>query len=102
MKLKTLPKETIAEILHFIADTESFEETQKILGDSLEVGDLRRALREIGDHLRREAVQEKAAAPSFDVQSNDYLSPQARQLLSCLTPREERIVLKAFGFLEQV
>ncbi|MBI1909898.1 MAG: hypothetical protein HYS22_06995 [Deltaproteobacteria bacterium] len=101
MKINALPKEVVAELLNFIADTEPFEETGKILGDSVEIGDLRRALREIGQALRREAASEKEKNLPFDSKSNGYLSPEAERLLSCLTPREERIVLKTFGFLDK-
>ena len=98
MKIKALPKETLAELLHFLADTESFEQTTQILGASVAIGDLRRALREIGSVLRKEAQEEAKAAGSTSSNENSHLSPKAKELLSCLTPREERIVSKTFGF----
>ncbi|MDO8643992.1 MAG: hypothetical protein Q7S00_03370 [bacterium] len=97
MKIKALPKEVVAELLHFLADTESFQETIQVLGESVEIADLRRALREVGSALRQEAQEEAQAVRTTSSQNNKHLSPKAREILTCLTPREERIISKTFG-----
>lgn len=101
MEIKTMPKETLGDLLHFIADTESFQETLNLLGDSVEVGQLKRALRELGTRLRDEAKDEAPATAAMNLKQNPFLTEQVKEIISYLTPKEERKVIERFGFLEK-
>ena len=99
--MDALPKEKLSHLLRFIADTEGFEKTLEVLGDSISLGEMRRALRELGALLQQEVVQKSERNTVVGLRDNPHISSVARKVLTCLTPREERIVAKTFGFIDQ-
>jgi hypothetical protein len=100
MKLKSLPKELFVEILDYLADYEHLEGLAHILEGEYTVLDVRSALRELSLFLRKELEVEKDEKSLFDYRKDERLSPQVRELLSVLSPGDERRLLARFGLLE--
>ncbi|MBI2068430.1 MAG: hypothetical protein HY539_04770 [Deltaproteobacteria bacterium] len=98
MKIRSLPKEILAEVLRAIADYEKLDGLQQVVSADFSLEETRTALRELAVQLREEAVQEKMES---DVPpSRESFSDETRNLLARLSPREEKRLLKAFGFFE--
>lgn len=98
MKIQSLPKEVLVELIHYLADYERFEGLESILGGDFPMEDARAALRELAVQLRLEFDEEREET-SVGV-SPQYLSVPSKKLLSALSPREEKKLLKAFGFFK--
>lgn len=98
MKLSTLPKEFVTELLVYIAEKETFTETTKALGDGVSATEIKAALREIASELQKELATEKSG---YDVAGCDYLSKHSKKIIACLSPLEETNLLKAFGLIEK-
>jgi len=96
--IKKMPKETLAELVEYIADNESFCCIEKNLCGSMELQEVREALKELSLELKREAALETGAGN--DVRSDKIVSKKARDLLACLSTYEEKKLLRAFGFGE--
>lgn len=99
MECKTMPKETAAEVLQFLSEHEDFRSIADLIGEDLAVEEVRALLRELAAELRREA----AASPrtTYDVGRCQYLTGSAKQIISCLSPMEEKTILSAFGLIDQ-
>lgn len=97
--IKTMPKDTAAELLRYLAENEDFTSIEKIAGGDVSVDEVKALLRELSDTLAREAAAEYKA--SFDVKGNKILSKGAKSIISCLSPREEKALLTAFGLIEK-
>ncbi len=95
MKIQSIPKELLAEILHYMADDESLEGLGKVIGEVALLEDVRAALRELAVQLAKQVDQQKEEGTL--VYPNN-LSASARALLSSLSPTEERRLLKSFGY----
>lgn len=93
-----MPKETLAELLLFLADNEKFVSVSRDLKRGVTVEETRSALRELAGELAREAGQEQG--PS-DVKGDVRLSRKTKDVISCLSPNEEKALLTAFGFAEK-
>lgn len=98
MELKTMPLETAAEVLQFLAEHEDFSAVAQAVGEDLAVEEVRALLRELMIELRREAA--KAPRAAFDVTKCRHLTGQSKQLISYLSPMEEKTLLGAFGLAE--
>lgn len=95
--LKTMPKETAAELLFFLADNEDFSSVEKMGDSDITVEEVRAVLRELASALNREA---SANWKSFDVKGKG-LSKEAKNVISSLSPREEQSLLTAFRLIEK-
>ncbi|MBI2980907.1 MAG: hypothetical protein HYY44_01140 [Deltaproteobacteria bacterium] len=98
MKIQSLPKDLLAEVIHYIADYESLDGLRENLAADFTQGAVRGALREVAVQLLTEVEEEKEAGrPEV---SAGLLSRESKELLSSLSPLEGKKLLKAFGFLD--
>lgn len=100
MKLKSLPKELFAEVLDYLADFEHLHGLNEILDGEHTVQHVRSALREAANILRKQMVAEKEEKSLTEYRKDVRLSEQVRNLLSILSPGDERKLLDRFGFLD--
>jgi hypothetical protein len=94
----TMPKETLAELLSYLADNEPFDSVRKNLAGAVEVAEVRAALRELALSIKREAAAEGAGFG--DAAKRGSFTRKSKALLSCLSSLEEEKLMKAFGFPE--
>lgn len=99
MDLKTMPKETAAEVLQFLSENEEFRSVAETVGEDLAVEEVRALLRELAMELRRDAAVSPRSA--YDVTKCRHLTGVAKQIISCLSPMEEKTMLSAFGLIDQ-
>ncbi len=99
MKINTMPKETLAELLLFLADREEFPAVQELLSGGVAIAEVRTALQELALELRKEAQQENEV--DYNPQKDSKLSKEAKTIISYLSPGEEKTLLKAFGLIEK-
>ena len=90
-----LPKETLSELLLFLVENEEFRSIEKL--GSFTPLQLKEALKELAVHLRQQADRETDLS-KVDYKHFEELSPQVKQVLSTLTPREFQTLFKHFGF----
>ena len=90
-----LPKETLSELLFFLVENEEFRSIEK-LGSFTPI-QFKEALKELALHLRQEADKEHDLS-KVNYKHFDELSPQVKQVLATLTPREFQTLFKHFGF----
>lgn len=100
MNITVIPKETLAELLLFLAENESFESVEKLLGAEVNVTEIRAAFREIADELKKEVAQEVGKLGA-EIKKELRVSRQTRQILSYLSPGEEKTLFQALGILEK-
>ncbi|MBI2082057.1 MAG: hypothetical protein HYT76_00670 [Deltaproteobacteria bacterium] len=98
MKIQSLPKDLLAEVIHYIADYESLDGLRENLAADFTQEDIRGALREVAVQLLKEIEEEKESGRSEI--STRLLSQESKELLSSLSPLEGKKLLKAFGFLD--
>jgi hypothetical protein len=96
MELKTMPKKTAAELLAFLAENETFDSLERELNGSVDCGEVKALFREMSLQLHSQADAEESATFS----GNPHLTRRAKQLLTCLSPTEEKALSKAFGLVE--
>lgn len=99
MDIQTMPKETLAELLFFLAENEVFSSVEKLLVDGVTVEEVRAALREVAEGLRREAAAEQDK--QYNAQKDNRLSKEAKTIISYLSPGEEKSLLTAFGLIDK-
>lgn len=99
MDIKTMPKDTLAELLFFLAENETFDSVQKLLADGVTVEEVRAGLRELAEGLRREATLE--LSKQYNAQKDTRLTKEAKTIISYLSPGEEKTLLTAFGLVEK-
>lgn len=95
MKIQSLPGDVVAELLHYLADHDSWQGLGQTLGGDFSLEDAKAALRELAVQLRQE--EERATEEKGTNDLKKFLSPEARHLISALSPREEKKLLKVFG-----
>jgi hypothetical protein len=100
MKLKSMPRELFVEILDYLADHEHFEGLDKVLDSGHSVEDVRSSFRELSLYFRRKMEEEKEAGNVPDYQKDARISSKAKDILSVLSPGDERKLLTRFGLLE--
>lgn len=101
VKLSTMPKAAAAELLMFLADREPFTSVSDELKGAITVEESRALLRELARELAREAGEEPGD-DTFQVKGSRQLSRQAKDVISFLSPREEKRLLAAFGLVEEM
>jgi len=94
-KIASMPKETAAELLYFLAENERFSSVASKLEGDFTVPEVRALLREVAKGLSIEASGEDDAGepPHGGV----ALSTKTREVISSLTPEEGEKLLAAFG-----
>lgn len=97
MILKSLPKELFAEVLDYLADFEHLHGLNEILDGEHTILDVRSALREAAIQLRKQVETEKEGKSLMDYRKDARLSSAVRNLLSILSPGDERKLLSRFG-----
>lgn len=98
MKLNTMPKEVACELLTYVAEKGDFTNVCEGLGDDITVTQVKALLREVARGLQDELKTEKTE--TYDPQRCSYLSKDAKKIISYLSPKEEKTLLKAFGLTE--
>lgn len=99
MKLKTFPKEVACELLVYMAEKEDFSAVCESLGGEVSGNEVKALLREIAAQMQNELKVE--LGESYDVRKCKYLTDSSKEILSYLSPHEEKKLLKAFGLLEK-
>lgn len=100
MEFKILPQEILIELLHFLAENEDFDCVEKMLGDNITPAVAGSALRELAEQLQMDLASKESVTKFDDVKSSG-LSPEARRILTSLSPREERRLYRALGLVEK-
>ena len=98
-KTNTMPKKTLAELLLFISENETFSSVEKKLGGSVSVQEVRFALRELAVEIAKEA---DSACENVDAARDaTELSDATKKILSILSPHEEKTLFDAFGLAKE-
>ena len=100
MDIKTMPKETLAELLLFLAENEEFSSLQKLLDGGFAPEEVQAAFRELAVGLRQEAIQETSQQIQ-DVKNDSFLTKKTKTIISSLSPIEEKTLLTVFGLIEK-
>ncbi len=100
MKVKSLPINLFVEVLDYLADYEQLTGLDHVLNEDYNIVDVRSALREMANHFRLSLEEEKKEMSLLDFRKDDRISQKARDILSALSPTDERRLLKRFGFLD--
>ncbi len=90
----SLPKETLSELLNFLADHESFESLREL--GTITPQQVRTILKELAQELKREAAREMEETP-LDPSHFDELSPEVKEALSTLSPGDLQRLIRHFG-----
>lgn len=98
INIKTLPKDTAAELLKYLAEHEDFRSIEALGAGDVTSVEIKALLRELANQLAVEASEMRA---SYDVKSCGILSKKSKNIISCLSPREEKSLLSAFGLIEE-
>lgn len=88
-----MPKDTLVQTLYFIADNERFSCINENLTGGISVEEVRSALRELAREIAKEAYVEQGD----ELKNNAHLSRKAKEIISYLSPNEEKTLLSAFG-----
>lgn len=95
IKISVLPKETLIELLLYLAENEKFPSVAENLEGGVTVTEVKTALRELAVAISREAGDEAVFEVSTKKGAN--LSPRTKEIISYLSPYEEKTLLTAFG-----
>lgn len=95
MNITVMPKETLVELLHYLAENERFNSVSENLGGGVTVEEVRAVLRELAREVGREAAE--ARGDEGALKRNTHVSRKAREIISYLSPHEEKTLLSAFG-----
>ena len=100
MKISVMPKQTASELLMFLADHEEFSSASKLLGEDITSQEISSLLREVSAGLMQEWMKE-SRDDKFDAKKDTNLSKQTKNILSYLSPHEEKTLLEAFGLVDK-
>lgn len=100
MKMKSMPLDLFVEVLNYLAEYERLEGLTHILEGQYNLADVRAALRECAAHFRKIAEGQKEIIGLLDLKKDEQLSAKVKQLLSILSPGDEKKLLDRFGLLE--
>jgi hypothetical protein len=99
INISVMPKETLVELLLFLADNESFDSVKKNLREGMTVPEVRSALRELALQLAKE-VPSACQSELDTLMKESGVSPKALKIISALSEREKKDFLSAFGFAD--
>ena len=97
--IASMPKETAAELLHFIAENERFQSVETKLSGGFTVPQVRALLREMANTLHEDAMGETRMHER--VSASGELSSKTKDVIASLTPEEEHKLLSAFGLVSK-
>ena len=100
MKITVMPKQTAAELLLFLAENEEFSSAAKLLEDGVTAEEISALLRELSKELLLESASELKGG-KYDIKKDAHLSKQAKDIISYLSPHEEKTLLEAFGLVDK-
>ncbi len=100
MKIESFPKKLLAEVLEYVADYERMAGLDHLLDGEFTILEVKAALREMAGFLRQEIEEGREGKESVDLRKDARLSSRARNLLSTLSPADEKKLLLKFGFLD--
>jgi len=98
MNIKSMPKDVAVELLRYISEHEDFGSLETI-GGGASPATAKALLRELAVELAKEVESEHKER--YDVKACKNLSKQAKTVISCLSPREEKSLLTAFGLIDK-
>lgn len=98
-KITSMPKETAAELLYFIAENERFNSVETRLKGDFTVPQIRTLLREVAANISRDAAEEMGTIGGASVDAQ--LSSKTKDVIASLTAEEERKLLTAFGIISK-
>ena len=90
-KRAAMPKETVAELLYFLAENERFSSVTAKLKGGFTVPQVRGLLREVARSLS------DGVAADVHEQASVKLSSRTQDVISSLTPEEGQKLMSAFG-----
>ncbi|MFA4874956.1 MAG: hypothetical protein WC956_06075 [bacterium] len=97
-KITSMPKATLAELILFIAENESFSSVKDHLKGGFTVSEVRAALRELAAEVTREAL---ADGDAQDATAVSELSSKTREIISALPQDDGQRLLAAFGLTSE-
>src|SRR3989338_6542094 len=100
MNIQKMPKETLAELLLFLAENEEFSSVPKLLDEGVTIEEVRAVFRELASVLRQESAAE-STKQMYDAKKDARLSKEAKTIISYLSPGEEKTLLTAFGLIDK-
>lgn len=92
-----MPKETMIELLEFLAEQEHFSETEALLG-KMAVEDVRTLLKTLASEMKQAAQHEVAAATGTSAEGD--LSFLTKKVLAGLSDAEGEKLLRSFGLID--
>ncbi|MFH1830134.1 MAG: hypothetical protein ABH871_05095 [Pseudomonadota bacterium] len=96
----SLPKETIVELLYYIAENEKFSSVTDKLKGAFTSAQVRSVLRELAESLSMEAAEESRVA-LHEVRASSGFSSNVQNVISSLSPHEEQRLFSAFGLISK-
>lgn len=96
IKTTVMPKETLVQLLLYLAENERFASVSEHLGEGMTVEEVRASLRELARELSREESVERGQELE-EIKKGSHLAPRTREIISYLSDHEERRLLSAFG-----
>ena len=98
-KITSMPKETAAELIYFIAENERFSSVESRLKGDFTVPQVRALLREVAADICTDAAEGTTTLGGLAV--NQQLTPRTKDVIASLTAEEERKLLTAFGIISK-
>ncbi len=89
-----IPKDTLAELLVFLAENEAFNSVEKLGTFSKE--EVRFAIKELAGQMKKEFDHE-SSNKAIDLKKIKGIDKRTREILSTLSPRESKLLLRAFS-----
>jgi len=100
VKISTMPKETLVELLLYLAENESFPSVSKNLAGGVTVEEVRATLRELAMALAREVATERGGGVD-ELIKHVGLSPKAKKIIKALSTREGEKLLSSFDLIDK-
>ena len=97
-KIASIPKETAAELLYFIAENERFSSVSSKLKGNFTVPQVKALIREVAQGLSNETGDDDALESA---QSSAELSTKTKSVISSLSAEEEQKLLTTFGLVSE-
>jgi len=97
-KIASIPKETAAELLYFIAENERFSSVTSKLKGGVTVPQVKALIREVAQGIADETSDTEEIE---NVQSSTVLSTKSKDVISSLSADEEQKLLTAFGLISK-
>lgn len=96
IKISTMPKDTLAELLLYISENEDFSKIEKDLHGGIKASLMRAAFRELAQGLLAEHAGESLSDHTF-VKQMPHLSKKAKEVVLSLSSNDGVDLLTRFG-----